>query len=152
MTNPDMPGVEKLAATRVPQAFLDKPAENLPSVFGGAGLVFVKFTHVVRIVSSMFFARVTRHTCLQRGLTGGALLPPFSIGYVKGWKRATMALIVLQCIRELQLEEQVPHRVKVSCILALQKAFACGSQVHRRYGGKISLKLQRKNSPLPNSA
>ena len=50
-------------------------------------------------------------------LTGGALLPPFSVGYVKGWKRATMALIVLQAVKELELADQVPHYVKVSCRL-----------------------------------
>ena len=56
-------------------------------------------------------------------LTGGALLPPFSVGYVKGWKRATMALIVLQAVKELGLADQVPHHVKVSCRLHVALSF-----------------------------
>ena len=48
---------------------------------------------------------------------GGDLLPPFSIGYCKGWKRAVLALITLQGIRELNLEAEIAHRIKVSCQL-----------------------------------
>ena len=49
--------------------------------------------------------------------SGGSLLPPFSIGYCKGWKRAVVALITLQGIRELNLETEISHRIKVSCRL-----------------------------------
>ena len=44
-------------------------------------------------------------------------MPPFSIGYCKGWKRAVVALITLQGIRELNLETEISHRIKVSCRL-----------------------------------
>ena len=47
-------------------------------------------------------------------LRGGALLPQFSVGYVKGWKRAVMALICLQAVKELGLADQIPHSVRVS--------------------------------------
>ena len=37
------------------------------------------------------------------------LLPPFSVGYLKGWKRALGLLTVLAAIRELNLESCVGH-------------------------------------------
>lgn len=40
MSDPDQPGVEKLSTTKVSQAFLDKPAEELPSIIGGTGMLF----------------------------------------------------------------------------------------------------------------
>ena len=43
---------------------------------------------------------------------GAALLPPFSVGYCKGWKRGCLMLICLQAIRELKLEEEIQHRIK----------------------------------------
>lgn len=42
------------------------------------------------------------------------MIPPFSLGYTKGWKRAVMALICLQGVRELELEDEVSHAVKAS--------------------------------------
>lgn len=45
---------------------------------------------------------------------GGALLPPFSVGYCKGWKRSVMALITLHGIRELQYDDAIKHGIKVT--------------------------------------
>ena len=39
-------------------------------------------------------------------------MPPFSVGYCKGWKRATMALICLQAVREMDLVDKISHRIK----------------------------------------
>ena len=47
------------------------------------------------------------------GPAGGALLPPFSVGYCKGWKRGVMALICLQAVKEFGLADRVPHHVRV---------------------------------------
>ncbi|CAE7389031.1 unnamed protein product [Symbiodinium sp. CCMP2592] len=45
---------------------------------------------------------------------GSALLPPFSVGYVKGWKRAVCLILALCGIRVLGLEAEVPHRIRVT--------------------------------------
>lgn len=47
------------------------------------------------------------------GPAGGALLPPFSVGYCKGWKRGVMALICLQAVKEFGLADRIPHHVRV---------------------------------------
>lgn len=44
----------------------------------------------------------------------GDLLRPFSVAYIKGYKRASMLLITLQGILELKLEDHIPSRVRVS--------------------------------------
>ncbi|CAK9078225.1 unnamed protein product [Durusdinium trenchii] len=77
LTDPNLPGVEKISTASIPKEFLDGDYSELPSTIGG-----------------------------------GALLPPFSTGYCKGWKRATVALIVLQAIRELDLKDVVSHHIK----------------------------------------
>ncbi|CAE7798012.1 unnamed protein product [Symbiodinium sp. CCMP2592] len=45
---------------------------------------------------------------------GSALLPPFSVGYVKGWKRAVCLILALCGIRVLGLEAEVPHHIRVT--------------------------------------
>lgn len=49
-------------------------------------------------------------------LDSGNLLRPFSIGYIKGYKRCTALLILLQGIRELNLEDRVPQTIRVSLL------------------------------------
>lgn len=51
---------------------------------------------------------------MKISLPGGHLLPPFSVGYVKGWKRCVVLLIVLQSIRELNLQDEIAHEIKVT--------------------------------------
>ncbi|CAK9077452.1 unnamed protein product, partial [Durusdinium trenchii] len=46
--------------------------------------------------------------------SGSSLLRPFSVAYVKGWKRAVALLITLQGIRELSLEDSIDHFLRVS--------------------------------------
>lgn len=62
-------------------------------------------------------ARCTTFLCdawLFFDARGNQLIPPFSIGDVKGWKRAVMALVCLHGVKEMQLTEQVDHMVKAS--------------------------------------
>ena len=40
------------------------------------------------------------------------LIPPFSLGYLKGYRRSLSLLTVLAGIRELELEAEVPNNVK----------------------------------------
>lgn len=40
------------------------------------------------------------------------MIPPFSLGYTKGWKRGVMALTCLHGVRELGLEDEVSHAIK----------------------------------------
>lgn len=50
-------------------------------------------------------------------LKDGFLVRPFSIGYIKGWKRSVSLLIVLQGLRELQLGDQLEHHVRATCLV-----------------------------------
>ena len=110
MTDPDVPGWEKISATRLPAEYLDEPYQELCSL-PDAGCVL---PHLVSPSSwSSFFFQIhmggvgTPALCL-----GSGLLPPFSIGYCKGWKRGCLMLICLQAIRELDLEDAIQHRIK----------------------------------------
>ena len=38
---------------------------------------------------------------------------PWSIGYIKGWKRSLSLLVALQGIKECGLESDIPHRIRV---------------------------------------
>ena len=50
-----------------------------------------------------------------RALDGAAdLLRPFSVGYIKGYKRCVVLLILLQGIKELNLESDVPHNIRAA--------------------------------------
>lgn len=42
----------------------------------------------------------------------GHMVPPFSVGYIKGWKRSLVLLLCLQGIRELSLESDIAHSIK----------------------------------------
>ena len=44
----------------------------------------------------------------------GHLLRPFSVGYIKGYKRCSVLLITLQGVRELGLEDAIPHHIRVA--------------------------------------
>lgn len=57
----------------------------------------------------------------------GHLLRPFSIAYVKGYKRCLVLLTILQGVRELNLEDVVPQRIRAPC----------QSWAPDRYGSKI---------------
>jgi len=42
------------------------------------------------------------------------LLPPYSLGYLKGWRRAVGLLTCLCAIRDLSLESEVSHQIRVT--------------------------------------
>ena len=49
------------------------------------------------------------------GQLPGQLLRPFSIGYVKGWRRSVAALIVMQGFKELDIDlDTLPRPIRVS--------------------------------------
>jgi hypothetical protein len=45
-------------------------------------------------------------------MAGGHLLSPFSIGYVKGWKRSVCLLVVLAIVRKLEIGASIPSNIK----------------------------------------
>ena len=45
-------------------------------------------------------------------MSGGHLLSPFSIGYVKGWKRSVCLLVVLAIVRKLEIGASIPSNIK----------------------------------------
>lgn len=51
------------------------------------------------------------------------LLRPFSVGYIKGYKRCSLLLVVLDGIKTLQLEAEIPRRI---CVLWLIEQMSCG--------------------------
>lgn len=90
-TNSDIAGVEKLAVTLPDSAYLEQTYKQLPCLDDDEGLpCCFQFLHLCFVV-----------LCLL------GLLPPFSLGYIKGWRRSCAALIVAQGIRELDLSLNV---------------------------------------------
>ena len=67
LSDPNLPGVEKLATTRVPVEFLEKPAEELPSVFGGGDVFFWKyfFRFLFQIRQTCYLQEFGDHTSWQ---------------------------------------------------------------------------------------
>ena len=61
----------------------------------------------------------------------GHLLRPFSVGYIKGYKRCSVLLIILQGVRELGLEDQIPHTIRVAWLSILNtEAFELHGEAH----------------------
>ncbi|CAE7945690.1 unnamed protein product [Symbiodinium sp. KB8] len=62
-----------------------------------------------------FVAAVQRYSVLA--LPPDGLLPPFSVGYIKGWRRSLMLLVTLAGIRELEIKpETIGHEILVACL------------------------------------
>ncbi|CAJ1371839.1 unnamed protein product [Effrenium voratum] len=85
-TNPDLIGVEKLAVVAPDKALLESPYKPLPRL-PSAG---------------------------QALIDAGDALPPFSVAFVKGWRRSVCALIVAEGVRTLDLLEAVSDDYKAS--------------------------------------
>ena len=98
LSDSNVVGGEKINATQIPDAFLETEWEKLPPILGGQALS----------VAFFFFQRL----CVNGCCPDGHLLAPFSVGYVKGWKRSVSLLVVLAAVRKLDLGEQIPHNVK----------------------------------------
>ncbi|CAK9088525.1 unnamed protein product [Durusdinium trenchii] len=56
----------------------------------------------------------SEYTECQPLLESSSLLRPFSLAYIKGWKRSVALLITLQGIRELQLDQNIEHFIRVT--------------------------------------
>ena len=78
-TDPNEVGVEKIAGTEVPAAFLEQEYVECRALESATDL-----------------------------------LRPFSVGYIKGYKRCSVLLLLLQGIKELNLESDVPHNVRAA--------------------------------------
>ena len=108
-TDPNEPGTEKLTVAAPMTAWLEAEYKPLPHLdpgpldFEAEGLpmsspaAFVSY-HILESLR-IFFQSLT--------LAG---LPPFSVAYVKGWRRSLACLIVLEGIRVLgvDMEELTP--------------------------------------------
>ena len=123
LTDPNVPGVEKLSVTTVPKEYLDSNYCELPSAIGGHLMLQPSTSSVsaVRKFKPLGFVLTSSCSAARKFklsnfecMTGGTLLPPFSVGYCKGWKRGTIALICLQAVRELELQDKIVHRIKAS--------------------------------------
>lgn len=93
-----MQGVEKLSVTSPDSAFLKGSytalgplPDSCPGLSGG-----------LRGFWGSGFPRSS--SCFYFWLGTGDTLPPFSVAYVKGWRRSVTCLIVAEAIRELRLD------------------------------------------------
>ena len=74
----------------------------------------------------------------------GHLLAPFSVGYVKGWKRSVCLLVVLAAVKRLDLAESISER------RAFQKSKVRYTSMHLTYSNLTYLSLSLSLSlPLP---
>ena len=80
-------GVEKLAVTSPDSAFLEGSYNALPRI--AEGLVAKNI-----FVDLVFYVEFT-------ALSGE--IPPFSVGYIKGWRRSVTALITAAAVQELHI-------------------------------------------------
>ena len=78
-TDPNEVGVEKIAATQVPPAFLEREYKECKALDSSPNL-----------------------------------LRPFSVGYIKGYKRCSILLVTLDGIRELKLEGEIRQDVRAA--------------------------------------
>lgn len=92
--------------TKVPPEYLEAPYEELPCLNDSASNYYC----LVSAATGFWLNDWGTHPASQ----GAVLLPPFSCAYIKGWKRGTMLLIVLQAIRELQLDDNIAHWIKAA--------------------------------------
>lgn len=107
-TNPQLPGVEQLAIIKPDSSFLEKPYHSLPPLsdlsIDMAGLFiwscFVELTKLKDV--DLFLGQQCSCGCtFVRPLQGDSVAPPFTVGYVKGWRRSVTCLIVAEGIRSL---------------------------------------------------
>lgn len=115
-------GVEQIAATDVPKEFLERPytecaclepyrhALTKRNLLSDCLQGLENHFSVNLCFSPSHFLSLSLSTRFP-----GDLLGPFSVGYIKGFKRCAMLLVTLQGIRELGLEDSVASRVRAPC-------------------------------------
>ena len=80
----------------------------------------------------------------------GDLLPPFSIAYIKGWRRTVAAFICCQAIRELELWDEISAELKAGVNVHLSpKPYKARKECLPAVLGKTSqiLKLSSRHAP-----
>lgn len=69
-------------------------------------------------VSFLFAKCKVFFASLLRGPNGEALLPPFSIGYVKGWRRSSAMPAAMAGIYLLEIDlDELNANFKVGCVM-----------------------------------
>lgn len=95
----DLPGVEKLAVCSPDAAYLTAPYEPLPPLDPGSMLQCC--------IRSMIFVMSSQHViCFWNFLRvnwGNPELVPFSVAFVKGWRRSLSCLITCDAIKSLEI-------------------------------------------------
>ena len=103
--------MEKISCTKVPSEYLDAESVELPPLLEGSVLALSMKSRV----RSALLQPCKRYYVLAFPPDG--LLPPFSVGYIKGWRRSLMLLVTLAGIRELEIQpEMIGHEILVACL------------------------------------
>ena len=114
ITDANLPGVERLAVMIQPDsAFLDRPPTKLPPLHEhshalsclhfrllGSSAMFLPSSESVwgkLVMKKKFLAEMLLY------VASGDILPPFSIAFVKGWRRSLAALICAEGVRALNI-------------------------------------------------
>lgn len=118
-TDSDLLGVERLAVFMPTDEWLDGTQgglECLPPLEPGSCLGSMFSSSKQHAKAKVSFQPVPIALCAVRfGQLPGQLLRPFSIGYVKGWRRSVAALIVMQGFKELDIDlDTLPRPIRVS--------------------------------------
>lgn len=108
-------GVEKLAIVEMDSAMLTKPYKPLPHLDRES---FLRTIYILRTGHVFSVLIPDRHVSLHSNSRArGKLLHPFSVAFVKGWRRTLCAFIICEGIRKLQIPlDRVPGVFKETCI------------------------------------
>lgn len=77
--------MEKLNVTTPNKAWFEAPYKELPPLVEGSALIL---------------STSVETACYQPAALSG-ILPPFSVGFIKGWRRSLSALIICEGIRSM---------------------------------------------------
>ncbi len=111
-TDPNDPGTEKLSVWPPMESFLEAKyaqLDHLPGTCCHSFLLWLFFTESIHVCG---FA------CTAYCLTGAEdLLRPFSVAYVKGWRRSLACLMCLEAVRSIGLPlDELTNNFKVTCV------------------------------------
>ena len=106
--------MEKLAIVEMDTAMLVKPYQALPH------LDRESFLHSYMLQIGGVFCFDPRSLSLHSiSRARGKLLRPFSVAFVKGWRRTLCAFIICEGIRKLQIPlDKIPGVFKETCMLS----------------------------------
>lgn len=105
LTDADLPGTEKLSVWPPTDAWLQAKYVQLPHLHPDADGVALKWLPAV-----CHFLDRESHVSLP---SGPQMLRPFSVAFVKGWRRSLAALICCEAIRVLEIPfDELTHNFK----------------------------------------